>query len=100
MRIMDLFKFWRPATTELPVLEIDLGRFCCGHTKIGNTPDLRDPFTEVFERRETIKDVASGLELGVENGTLNYVLITLAQSDSRFLRAGSPLELSTKTSIS
>lgn len=100
MGLLDLFRLSKAQSFELPVLDIDLGLFSCGHTKIGARPDPRDPFADVSQKRETINDPFSGLEIGVKSGVLDYVFITLAQSDSHFFRSGSPLQLSTRTTIS
>jgi hypothetical protein len=98
MGLLDLFKRQKPTTIQLPVLNIDLGRFSCGHTQLGTKPDPRDPFAPLFQTQDTINPSA-GLEIGVRNGVLDYVFITLAQSGAHFLRLGSPLQLSTQTAM-
>jgi hypothetical protein len=100
MGLLDLFKRQKPAATiQLPALNIDLGLFSCGHTQLGNKPDSRDPFALLFQTQDTIKDPSSGLEIGVKDGVLDSVFITLTQSSAHFFRSGSPIQLSTQTTI-
>jgi hypothetical protein len=101
MGLLDLFKRQKPPpTVRLPALDVDLGLLSCGHTPLGTKPDPRDPFAHLFQEQTTISDPSSGLEIGVKNGTLDSLFITLAQSSVRFFQAGKPLQLSTRTTIS
>ena len=100
MGLHDLFKRPKPnPAVQLPALNIDLGLFSCGHTQLGTKPDARDPFALLFQTQDTINEQSSGLEMGVKDGVLDYAFITLAQSGAHFFRLGSPLPLTTRTTV-
>ena len=78
-------------------IEMDLGSFKCGRTALGERPKPSDPYAAYFDTNGLASFEKSGVEIGIEKGVLDCVLITLAHFSGSFARNGSGISISTQT---
>jgi hypothetical protein len=98
---MGLFSTLFGSKPEIPEvalsLDVDLGSFKSGQTALGERPKPSDPYTEYIDASGLGSFEKSGIEISVENGVLDCVFITLVNFSGRFLRNGSEILISTRT---
>jgi len=82
---------------ELPPPTVDLARFTAGETALGHPPMPYESFMPALRREETLKPIGQGWELGLEDGLLDYVHLTLVEYAGAFHMNGQPLALTTAT---
>ncbi len=78
-------------------LDVDLGSFKYGQTALSERPKPSDPYAAHIDASGLGDFQKSGIELNVENGVLDGVLVTLSNFSGRFLRNGSEISISTQT---
>jgi hypothetical protein len=78
---------------DWPNVVVDLGLFTCGGTALGESPKATDVFHDAFDRKGIFRDERRGLELGVEEGRLDHVLISTDRFPGRLEVLGRPAEL-------
>jgi hypothetical protein len=83
-----------PTIVPLP---IDLGAFKCGLTLLGSQPGSTEPYADHFDSNGTANFDASGIELGIKDGVLDYAFITMANFSGKFLKNGSVISISTQS---
>jgi hypothetical protein len=96
MNILKLFNSGKPPQTK--DLIIDLRRFLCGHTKLGQAPDERDFFSASLKQSETYSLDREGFEVGIQHGALDYIFITVGSFGGHFAWNGSVVALDHSTS--
>jgi hypothetical protein len=98
MGLMSTLLGRKPVKPEVPLsLPIDLGTFRYSQTTLGTRPEPGEPYAAHFDSSGTATFTKSGIELGVENGVLDYAFIILANFAGGFLRNGSKISISGHT---
>lgn len=80
-------------------LIVDLTQYRCGHSKLGYPPSEADFFTRSLNENEIFEDTTHGLEIGAQDGILDYILIALEKFPGRFKYRAKAIELNTNTTI-
>ena len=100
MGIMSLLFGSKPAALSAELsLPVDLATFACGRTLLGEQPKPDEPYAKQFDTNGVANFENSGVELGTENGVLNYAFITVTNFKGTLLKSGDKLSLSPKTTI-
>lgn len=96
-----LFRFTKENMTngELGNLKIDLGLFTCGAAKLGDSLKNIEPFAQYLKDYETLNDETSGIEIGLKKGKFDYIFITMAKSNAKFYKSGTPIQILNPTTI-
>lgn len=76
------------------LVTVDLTAFTCNSTPLGEPTDPSDPFHGTFNREGIYRDVPGGLEIGVEEGKLDFVFLTLDRFRGKLLADGKELPVS------
>ena len=77
---------------------VDLGMFWIGSTPLGVPPSPSDPFYRALVKGTTFQPKEQGIELGTEDGVLDYGFFSLDSYRGSFVRRGQPLALNGTTS--
>jgi hypothetical protein len=100
MGIMSLLFGSKPAALPAELsLPVDLATFTCGRTVLGERPKPDEPYAKHFDRNGVANCEKSGVELGTENGVLDYAFITVRNFKGTLLKSGDEISLSPKTTI-
>jgi len=81
-----------------PSLFVDLTRFRCNSLVLGEPATPSGGYPEPFDSQGTVADPSWGLELGIENGRVDYVFVTLARFQGRLFADGRQLGITQDTS--
>lgn len=76
--------------------EIDLNSFSVDNSTLNQPVSSDDKFYEYFLRQEVLNLPKEGLEIGVKDKVLDYVVITLESFKGKLLFNGANLELTSK----
>lgn len=99
---MGLFDFFRKnpvPSIDLSRLSLDLGTFICGHTPLGQTPDLQDVFATPLQTSDICRAPDDGVEINTKDGILDGVCLELASFRGSLARHGESLPLDTSTRV-
>ncbi|MEM7230969.1 MAG: hypothetical protein AAF517_02270 [Planctomycetota bacterium] len=66
-------------------VSIDLTRFRCNTTALGAPPTPSDGIAQSLNKEGVFKDPTRGIEIGLEDGRLDYVFLTMSRFDGRLL---------------
>jgi hypothetical protein len=93
------FKKEKMSNGELRGLKVDLGTFVCGPAKLGDALNKIEPFAQYLKDYETMNDESSGMEIDIKKGKLDSVFITMAKSSAIFLKSGTPISITNRTTV-
>jgi hypothetical protein len=96
--LMGIFSvFFSSGRSQTKEVVVDLRSFACGHTKLGQPPDVGDFFAQLLKTSDVYKDSREGLEVGTKQGNLDYVFITIGAFQGSFARSGAKVALDRTT---
>lgn len=76
---------------------VDLKGFKIGSTSLGSPIAPADPFHAILTKVEVFQPVGQGLEIGTDNGLLDYGFFDLSSFGGAFTRSGEPLDIGKDT---
>jgi hypothetical protein len=85
------------AQPPAPGFQVDLGRFACGQTMLGEGSSPDESYAGHFNSEGVASFASSGIELGIKDDALDYVFITLANFEGSILKDGPKISVSTNT---
>ncbi|MST00900.1 MAG: hypothetical protein EXS29_06290 [Pedosphaera sp.] len=94
-----LFGAKAPAFAAEMVIPLDLAKFSCGGTVLGERPKDGELYAKHFDRGGIAKFEKSGVELETKDGVLDYAFITVANFKGTLLKSGQRLSITAQTSI-
>ncbi|WP_152004399.1 hypothetical protein [Desulfoluna spongiiphila] len=72
---------------------IDLIKFKCNNTALGEQPTLKEHFCESFDENGCFDDKFNGVELGLSHRSLDYVFVSLKTFNGKFFVNGTDLPI-------
>ena len=72
---------------------IDLIKFKCNHTTLGEQPTLKEHFCDSFDENGYYEDNFNGVELGLSHRVLDYIFISIKPFNGKFFANGSELPI-------
>jgi hypothetical protein len=77
---------------------VDLSRFRCGRTALGEILSGVDVYQQALEDDDVLEDEPNGVELGTAKARLDYVYIDIRHFPGRFLAGGNEVAIGLDTS--
>lgn len=88
----------KPHDHQLPVaISVDLKEFKVGATALGSPVGPADPFYAALQKAKVFQPAGQGLEVGTQNGLLDFGFFEIGSFKGSFTRSGEPIQIGKDT---